>query len=800
MIADAAALPATDPIADDYAALLAQGTALVQRLSGLVWTNYNWSDPGVTILQQLCYALTELSYRAGFPVADILGDPTTGRVQLRRQGLYPARAILPVNPVTIGDIRRLIVDRVPEIGNAWVDTLAPEEADGVAGLYRIAVLVPGFDPGCEDHGPDPDHVRCAVERCYAAHRAYCEDLRHVTVLRPIRTRIFAEVQLDDHADPDVVLADILFRIGLALAPEPRRTSLDALRARGQTTAEIFEGPFMLRGFIADDQLTRFPAAIPVEYLLVVMAEVPGVLAVTRLEVAAGAQCYGPGDTIHVPAGHVLWLDAEAASAGDTVQLRHGAARCPERPAQVRRLLARAWAEQRRTYDLWKDYARDYPPPVGRRIDLAAYQSVQQQFPAVYGIGSYGLPGGASVERVAQARQLKGYLMVFDQLMADFFAQLAFVRDLFSQGVGGDKTYAVQSLRGIVPDVAPLIDPDYEQRLEALVAAHDPVIARQNAVLDLLLSLYAERILPPADAACGESIAPPGAALVAAKRALLAKMVPATRDRGRGFDTHRRYDEHRLAIRCRIELALLTANRRRDGAQAVADPAEASFGRLLPPELSAAAAQTFLPVHTEAPGASPDEHPSPLAGHRVAAALLPALADRTRYRMGALAGGGPVILLCQDLEERCWVIGELADAAQAVALTRRLLHAAGGISRLTLVEWVLLRYADAHPPRDGEATPAGHRFSFRISAVLPAGEKDGDTGWRQQTRAIVRANMPAHVMVDMVFLHPRAMRHFDVLHGAWVEALRDAAPARRAKTSALLAAFLDRHCPTEGAPH
>jgi hypothetical protein len=75
----------------DYVALVAEGTALVQALSGLTWTNYNYSDPGVTILEQLCYALTELSYRADFRVQDLLGEPGTGRVGARGS-IPPARS------------------------------------------------------------------------------------------------------------------------------------------------------------------------------------------------------------------------------------------------------------------------------------------------------------------------------------------------------------------------------------------------------------------------------------------------------------------------------------------------------------------------------------------------------------------------------------------------------------------------------------------------------------------------------------------------------------------------------------
>jgi len=98
----------------NYQALVEEGTRLVQQLSGELWTNFNYSDPGVTILEQLCYALTELSYRAGFPVPDLLGTPGSGAIALPHQGLRAAWDILPVSAVTADDLRRLLLDRVPE--------------------------------------------------------------------------------------------------------------------------------------------------------------------------------------------------------------------------------------------------------------------------------------------------------------------------------------------------------------------------------------------------------------------------------------------------------------------------------------------------------------------------------------------------------------------------------------------------------------------------------------------------------------------------------------------------------------
>src|ERR1700716_2391839 len=84
----------------DYAYLKDEGLTLVQQLAGEIWTDYNEHDPGVTTLEQLCYALTELSYRAELPIADLLTDQQSGRIDARRQALFIPRRILPCNPLT----------------------------------------------------------------------------------------------------------------------------------------------------------------------------------------------------------------------------------------------------------------------------------------------------------------------------------------------------------------------------------------------------------------------------------------------------------------------------------------------------------------------------------------------------------------------------------------------------------------------------------------------------------------------------------------------------------------------------
>jgi hypothetical protein len=762
----------------NYAALIAEGTDLLQKLSGAIWTDYNYSDPGVTLLEQLCYALTELSYRAAFPVEDILGAPVTGHIALQRQGMYPARSIMPVNPVTQNDLRRLIIDSVPAVRNAWCIPLTTNDTNGISGLYRIVVIAARdeAEPLAVDYAyVDTSRTAFASRRqetiervldCYGAHRALCEDVHTCCVVTGIPTRISANVQLEDGCDPDSVMAQLLFAVGLAFMPEPKRTSLNRQLASGATTSAIFNGPLMLRGFIPDDQLHALPREVVVADLLAVMVTVDGVLSIDGLTVQVGDNPYeySVTEVIPLPDDHLLQLDNDGPTGLAGVRLLYEGALCTPHPLRVRRLLDRAWAEQRRTYPLWSDYKAAYKSPTGRGQALKAYSSIQNQFPATYGVGAYGLPGNADAARRAQAKQLKGYLMPFDQLMANYFAQLAFVPTLFSIRAGGEQTYAVQSLLGIVPNVEPLLFPGYREALETLAAQRDPLAERQSAVLDFLLSLYAQKLVAPPPS-MGDSTyrEAQNAGHIAAKQKLLLQMVPATRDRGRAMDYRHgsyRRDVAGLEIRCRIELGLLNVDRQQDVDDDDDDPRD---------DTAAFANNGEIAHHRD--------------GHR-------------HGRHG------------RSKQHR-----------------RHRHHAHDEIRDLYLVEWLLLRHGlIAWRQDDAKGTP---ELSFRIGAVMPdyamrhatdaplrtqmhdadRAERRPDkettaTGWRQQAHAIVRQNIPAHILVDVLFLPPRAMRHFVHLYHAWTRALRHGPAWRNASTSRRLARFLHayRHAEVGIRPH
>lgn len=108
--------PALKP-AEDFYRLRREGIELLEQISSRQWTDYNLHDPGITLLEALAYALTDLAYRTGWDIQDLL-TAAQGKTT-PNQGFYTARKILTVNPWTTDDFRRLLID-LDMVRNAWV--------------------------------------------------------------------------------------------------------------------------------------------------------------------------------------------------------------------------------------------------------------------------------------------------------------------------------------------------------------------------------------------------------------------------------------------------------------------------------------------------------------------------------------------------------------------------------------------------------------------------------------------------------------------------------------------------------
>ena len=105
--------------AEDFVALRKQGFKYIEQHGSDIWTDYNNSDPGITILDAVCYAITDCAYRTGFEIKDLLA-PENLSTDTWRQIFYTAKQILHNSALTINDYRKLVID-IKGVRNAWIE-------------------------------------------------------------------------------------------------------------------------------------------------------------------------------------------------------------------------------------------------------------------------------------------------------------------------------------------------------------------------------------------------------------------------------------------------------------------------------------------------------------------------------------------------------------------------------------------------------------------------------------------------------------------------------------------------------
>ncbi len=148
-MSDSISLVKANPLlpAEDYVALRKQGFKAIEKLGSDLWTDYNNFDPGITILEAVCYAITDLAYRTGFEVKDILA-PEHLTEDTWKQVFYTARQILHNSPLTLDDYRKLIID-VKGVRNAWIEPSKDYEVPILVD-YNTFELRKDLDCSCAD--------------------------------------------------------------------------------------------------------------------------------------------------------------------------------------------------------------------------------------------------------------------------------------------------------------------------------------------------------------------------------------------------------------------------------------------------------------------------------------------------------------------------------------------------------------------------------------------------------------------------------------------------------------------------
>ena len=413
----------------NYDFLRKEAIVNTQKISGDIWTDYNAHDPGVTILEQFSYALTDISFRTNLDIETILFHEGDKQSTLKKHALIPPEIAFSPGVVTINDYRILILDHFSGVlSNCWISKVN-DHLGGIIGLYNIEILVKSHV-----QAKDYDQIKLEVKKLFHAHRNLCEDISRISILNPEKLSLSFEIDIDQRADTEDILSKILFVIERYFNPLVPFFTLEQMISDGKSMEEIYGIPSFKNGFIKEEFLREKADEFYVSKLTDNILDIRGVRDVLTLQLGIGGIPI-LGDVIEVPNGKFLTLGIIGQGGQPDLfknfdlSLQKGGTKENFNIEAVLYATELLNANTEPSYKILKK-SKEKINKVKTKT-LNTYLPIQRSFPELFGVGTYIPSSEESPLRKAKSAQLRGYLAFFDQIMANHLAQLSSISRLLN---------------------------------------------------------------------------------------------------------------------------------------------------------------------------------------------------------------------------------------------------------------------------------------------------------------------------------------------------------------------------------
>lgn len=784
----------------DMEYLYKKGLRRVRDLCSREWTDHNIHDPGVTILEVLSYAITDLSFRAGLPVEDLLAPPD--QAEPVSQPLFTAREILHNRPLTTFDYRRLLID-LPGVRNAWIKPApvryfaqpsGPKPGlmfsdDGTPGVFPVDLK--GLYEVLLDYEPDlsageRDAAEVRVEMVLHQNRNLCEDFLELDAVHRQNFILCGEFELEPRADIEQVKAEILYEVQNYLAPAVKAYSLQEMLdkehpdGRHYTVDEIFQGPPLQHGFIPEDELAgaELREVIRLSDIMSIIMDIPGVLAVRDVLINRPGAVEPPDDPWEVPVTEGM----KAHLNQDLSRLVFYKQDLPvmANEARVEDALKKLVEAERVQADSVQIH--DFKVPPGRFRDPGNYHAFQNHLPEIYGLGGTGLPATADANREAQALQLKAYLLFFEQILANYLAQLAEVRQLFSDDPALLRTYQFQAVESF-RKAEEIYGPDPAAAIEAAMEGHRVNVERRNRFLDHLISRFAEQFSQFAHTMFS-MFEMTGESMVSLRCDFLKSYAEISRQRGLAYNytlagTGDIWNSTNVSgLHKRLcKLLGISDCRRRNLANpdlsAVAQVFTSSSGQF---RFRVRHSTTNKILIRSSKSYSSKKDATVALRLAIWAASLP-----TGYAIATNASGDHHFNVVDEsggvLARGTQTFNSRERLSAFVEELMRLLREQGSDEGMYIVEQLLLRPEPGHNDAFLEICidpgciecPEADPYSYRMQIVLPAfGARFGNMDFRRYAEQVIRTEVPAHILPKICWLSLEAMAEFETVYQDWLK--------------------------------
>lgn len=439
----------TLPTGQDYNQMVQEGISSIAHHSGDIWTNYNTSDPGITMLQNLTYALVELGVKADLPIRTLLADPH-GKIRYENQFIRPQDA-LTSNPVTLTDLSTLILNIVPAVRAVYL-TATPIKYGTFRAMTVQLDMLPTLVGKNAVSAQTTLNNRLAVHQALHQHGSVNQVFTLPQVLAPMYLQLQGILYVQPQVEAEKYVAEVLFALNDFITPYPRFHSLENQVARGKGYAQLFEGPKVIRGYMEDLSTAQKKRAITADQLNATLLALPLTEFVDQLQVNPENPQHSAA-TIEPNLSPIIRL--QDLSGITLIQNNQEVSVTTLNQQKVSYYLHRLLPASKARGPLFpKDQQGNYH-------DLADYYSLQYQFPAQYHLTRNSKVSPLPKDQEAKVKQLKGYLALMEQTVADFMEQTSQLDELFSFRSGRNplqvtgKTYFFQGLYA-VPGIRDLL--------------------------------------------------------------------------------------------------------------------------------------------------------------------------------------------------------------------------------------------------------------------------------------------------------------------------------------------------------
>jgi hypothetical protein len=383
---------------------------LLQKLSGDIWSDYNIHDPGITTLEILCYVITELGYRSETKIEDIFSS-----IEVKNDSFFEAHQILSSGAITVDDVKKLILD-FDEVRN--VDIIPSKNNKEYQSVYSLWIELMNISLTANEEL----ELKQKIKSQLFSIRFLGVDFDEIYFLHNDLVGIDLEIDISTKLSKNKLFKGLISAVDQYFSPPPTFQSIDVLLSSGFSSTDIFSGPILKNGFLMNTSIeqNKIKEKLYISDLINCIMNVGGVQNIKKINLK----------------------DQEGNDFSWVYKVKN---KCVAR-LDLSKSSIKVNYQSNKIYSFNYDYSstsflssktkaahknNKLSIEKGNEIDLKSYRSIQYDFPSIYGVGELGVPSGWEKEKIAYTKQFKSFLSFFDQILANYFAQLNHLPKLFS---------------------------------------------------------------------------------------------------------------------------------------------------------------------------------------------------------------------------------------------------------------------------------------------------------------------------------------------------------------------------------